>query len=225
LYHLSTPSGPNAQHKFTSRQFETPTVSAPNKGLLHDLSLSPGFEWLATASAGSRAHTCARDPGLHRHHGGGAGAGLALAQPPLTTSLDQLLDFDFGRLEHQLAVFLGPHPSQEDLRNLTFSFVNVMPQLAGGEPLSSTYLTQNALTALPFGLRNAATVVDHHIAQCMRPLLWTASSLGWRTTTWNRSTTSSRQTLRGSPTLTLAGGASIPRVTSPWRGLRTPRRA
>jgi hypothetical protein len=24
---------------------------------------------------------------------------------------DQLLDFDFGRLEHQLAVYLGPHPS------------------------------------------------------------------------------------------------------------------
>jgi hypothetical protein len=73
---------------------------------------------------------------------------LALAQPPLTTNLDaivealeelqlhapeacaprgdQLVDFDFGRLEHQFAVFLGPHPSQEDLCNLTFSFVNVM---------------------------------------------------------------------------------------------------
>jgi hypothetical protein len=24
---------------------------------------------------------------------------------------DQLLDFDFRRLEHQLAVYLGPHPS------------------------------------------------------------------------------------------------------------------
>jgi hypothetical protein len=39
---------------------------------------------------------------------------------------DQLLDFDFGRLEHQLAVYLGPHPSWEDLWALTFSFINIM---------------------------------------------------------------------------------------------------
>jgi hypothetical protein len=39
---------------------------------------------------------------------------------------DQLLDFDFRRLEHQLAVYLGPHPSWEDLRALTFSFVNIV---------------------------------------------------------------------------------------------------
>ena len=39
---------------------------------------------------------------------------------------DQLLGFDYERLEHQLGTFLGPRPSQEDLRHLTFSFVNVM---------------------------------------------------------------------------------------------------
>jgi hypothetical protein len=39
---------------------------------------------------------------------------------------DQLLDFDFGRLEHQLAVYLGPHPSWKDLRALTLSFINIM---------------------------------------------------------------------------------------------------
>jgi hypothetical protein len=39
---------------------------------------------------------------------------------------DQLLDFDFKRLEHQLVVYLGPHLSWEDLRALTFSFINIM---------------------------------------------------------------------------------------------------
>ena len=39
---------------------------------------------------------------------------------------DQLLGFDYVRLELQLNAFLGPQPSQEDLRCLTFSFTNVM---------------------------------------------------------------------------------------------------
>ena len=38
---------------------------------------------------------------------------------------DQLLDFDYGRLERQLTAFLGPRPSWEDLRQFTFSFTNV----------------------------------------------------------------------------------------------------
>jgi hypothetical protein len=53
---------------------------------------------------------------------------------------DQLLDFNFGRLEHQLTMYLGPHLSWEDLRAFT-SFVNIMTQLVGGEPLSSDTLT------------------------------------------------------------------------------------
>ena len=43
-----------------------------------------------------------------------------------TPGSDQLLGFDYGRLERQLGAFLGPRPSQEDLRRLTFSFTNVM---------------------------------------------------------------------------------------------------
>ena len=43
---------------------------------------------------------------------------------------DQLLSFDYGRIERQLDAFLGPRPSWEDLRCLTFSFANVMTQLA-----------------------------------------------------------------------------------------------
>ena len=56
---------------------------------------------------------------------------------------DQLLGFDYGRLEHQLGAFLGPRPSWEDLRCLIFSFANVMAQLAGGEPLSLEYLIRS----------------------------------------------------------------------------------
>jgi hypothetical protein len=54
---------------------------------------------------------------------------------------DQPISFDFGRMEHQLTVYLGPHPSWEDLRALAFSFVNIMTQLANGEPLSPDILT------------------------------------------------------------------------------------
>ena len=43
---------------------------------------------------------------------------------------DQLLGFDYGRLDRQLGAFLGPRPSWEDLGRLTFLFANVITQLA-----------------------------------------------------------------------------------------------
>ena len=43
-----------------------------------------------------------------------------------TPGSDQHLGFDYGRLERQLDVFLGPRPSWEDLHCLTFSFANSM---------------------------------------------------------------------------------------------------
>ena len=78
---------------------------------------------------------------------------------------DQLLGFDYGRLERQLGAFLGPRPSRQDLRHLTFSFANVMAQLAGEEPLSLEYLIRCAPMALPFGLRNATEPIGHLVAQ------------------------------------------------------------
>jgi hypothetical protein len=54
---------------------------------------------------------------------------------------NQPLDFDFEKLEHQLTIYLGPHPSQENLRALAFTFANVMALLAGGDPLSLDALT------------------------------------------------------------------------------------
>ena len=39
---------------------------------------------------------------------------------------NQLLNFDYGRLELQLDAFLGPRPTREDLRHITFSFAKVM---------------------------------------------------------------------------------------------------
>ena len=82
---------------------------------------------------------------------------------------DQLLGFDYGRLERQLGAFLGPRPSRDDLRRLTFSFANVMTQLAKGKPLSLEYLIQSAPTALPSSLRNAAETVGHLVAQRSPP--------------------------------------------------------
>ena len=57
---------------------------------------------------------------------------------------DRLLSFDYRRLERQLNAFLGPRPSREEPRCLTFSFANAMMQLAGGEPLSLEHLTLGA---------------------------------------------------------------------------------
>ena len=91
---------------------------------------------------------------------------------------DQLLGFDYGRLERRLSAFLGPRPSQEDLRRLTFSFANVMTQLIGGETLSLEYLIWSAPTALSFGLRNATETVGHLVAQCTPHPLQTTSSWG-----------------------------------------------
>ena len=51
------------------------------------------------------------------------------------------------------------------MHHLTFSFANVMTQLAGGEPLSPEYLIRSAPTALSFGLRNATEKVGHLAAQ------------------------------------------------------------
>ena len=82
---------------------------------------------------------------------------------------DQLLGFDYGRLEHQLDAFLGPRSSWEDLRCLTFSFTNVMMQLARGEPLFPEYLIRSAPVALPSDLRNAVETAGHLVAQCTPP--------------------------------------------------------
>ena len=68
-----------------------------------------------------------------------------------------------------LGAFLGPRPSWEDLRRLTFLFTNVMTQLARGEPLSPEYLIRSASTALPFGLRNTAETIGHLVVQRMPP--------------------------------------------------------
>ena len=51
---------------------------------------------------------------------------LWLHAPEARAPSSQLFDFDYGRLERQLDVFLGPQSSQESQRHLTFSFANVM---------------------------------------------------------------------------------------------------
>jgi hypothetical protein len=95
-----------------------------------------------------------------------------------TLERDQLLDFKFRRMEHQLAVYLGPHPSWEDLRALTFSFVNIVTQLASGEPLSSDVLTQGTSMAFPYGLRNVAQVIECHVARLSSPTLTSNEFVG-----------------------------------------------
>jgi hypothetical protein len=68
-------------------------------------------------------------------------------------------------MEHQLTVYLGPHPSRENLRALTFSFINIVMQLVGEEPLSPDVFTQGASMAFPYGLRNAAQVIERHMTR------------------------------------------------------------
>jgi len=79
------------------------------------------------------------------------------------------IGLNYERLEHQLGVSLGPQPSREDQRRLTFSNANNMAWLARGEPLSLEHHIRSAPTVLPFGLRNAAATVSHLVAQRMIP--------------------------------------------------------
>jgi hypothetical protein len=44
-----------------------------------------------------------------------------------------------------------------------------MTQLTGGETLSPDALTKGTSTAFPYGLRNAAKIVEHHMAPCSCP--------------------------------------------------------
>lgn len=79
--------------------------------------------------------------------------------------------FDYKRLGRLLSAFLGPQPSQEDLRHFFFSYTNIVAQLYGrGPPYSGSFLG-SASTAYPFGLYNSVGVVSDHIAQWMRPPL------------------------------------------------------
>ena len=59
------------------------------------------------------------------------------------------IGFNYGRLERQLDVSLGPQLSKEDPCCLT---------------LSLEHSARSALTVLPFGLRNAAVTVSHLVA-------------------------------------------------------------
>ena len=79
------------------------------------------------------------------------------------------IGLDYGRLERQLGISLGPQPSREDPWCLTFSYTNDMAWLIGGEPLSLKHVIWSASTVLPFGLRNAAGTISHHVAQRMIP--------------------------------------------------------
>lgn len=51
---------------------------------------------------------------------------LQLCAPEAPSSEDdELHTFDYRRFERQLSAFLGPQPSQEDLRHLFFSVANI----------------------------------------------------------------------------------------------------
>jgi hypothetical protein len=76
---------------------------------------------------------------------------------------NQLLIFNYARLECQLLVFSGPQPSQEDVDHLSFC-TSVLTQLAGGEPIFSVYLARNTLIAFLFGLHDTAGTIGHLVA-------------------------------------------------------------
>ena len=76
------------------------------------------------------------------------GGELALAQAAIQPLPS--IDLDYGGLERQLGVSLGPQPSREDPRCLN---------------LSPKHSTRSAPMALSFDLRNAAVTVSHLMAQ------------------------------------------------------------
>ena len=95
------------------------------------------------------------------------GGGLALAHAAIQPLPS--IGLNYERLEHQLGVSLGPQPSREDQRHLTFSDANDMAWLTGGEPLSPERHIQSATIVLLFSLCNAMATISHLVAQCMVP--------------------------------------------------------
>ena len=77
-----------------------------------------------------------------------AGGELALAH--VTIQSLPSIDFNYGRLERQPGVSLGPQPSREDPRCLA-----VTPE----------HSARSTPMALPFGLRNATATISHLVAQ------------------------------------------------------------
>ena len=80
------------------------------------------------------------------------GGELALAHAAIQ-SLPSI-GFNYGRLELQPSVSLGPQWSREDPRCLT---------------LSSKHPAWSTLIVLPFGLRNTAATISHLVAQRVIP--------------------------------------------------------
>ena len=100
------------------------------------------------------SHTISWVPGIHVHFGDldfivMMGGELALAHATIQ-SLPSI-GFNYGRLESQPGVSLGPQQSREDPRRLT---------------LSPEHSTRSTLMMLPFGLRNAVATISHLVAQC-----------------------------------------------------------
>ena len=97
-------------------------------------------------------HTISWVPGAHVHFGGldfivMVGGELELAHAAIQ-SLPSI-GFNYGRLERQPDISLGPQPSREDPCRLT---------------LSLKHSTRSAPTALLFDLRNSAATVSHLVA-------------------------------------------------------------
>ena len=113
---------------------------------------SHGISWVLGA------HVCFGDLNFIIMVGGELALAHAAIQPLPSIGLD------YGRLEHQLDVSLGPQPSREDPHRLAFSDANVVAQLIGGKLLSLEHLIRSASTVLPFGLCNAAETVTHLVA-------------------------------------------------------------
>ena len=90
---------------------------------------------------------------------------LALAHTTIQTLPS--IGLNHERLEHQLAVSLGPQQSREDQRRLTLSDTNDMARFSGGGSLSLEHHIRSALISLSFGLRNAAATVSHLVARRM----------------------------------------------------------
>ena len=79
------------------------------------------------------------------------------------------IGLNYGRLERQLGISLGPQPSREDPCHLTLSDANDMAWFSRGGSLSLEHHIRSASIALLFDLHNAAATIGHLVAQCMVP--------------------------------------------------------
>jgi hypothetical protein len=75
---------------------------------------------------------------------------------------------DLKALAQNIDAHIGPDPEPEECRRTFYALANFLSQLMGDEPMHRESDFWDPSVPLPFGLRNAVTLFELEIAECVR---------------------------------------------------------